>query len=380
MGGEWTVTYETFRDMGIAFAIALVLIYMLVVWEFGNFVLPAIVMAPIPLTLIGIIPGHWILGAEFTATSMIGFIALAGIIVRNSILLVDFARHAVGAGQDVMEAMINACQARTRPILITAFALLAGSSVILFDPIFQGMAISLMFGTIVATLLTLLVIPLGAISARKILEADAAGGHGPDSGNGNGEHWRRWVPGNRPRRGRGQEKAKRRTMTDPSGGPVLKMLGFLWLYLKSLAQSFIEGVMQSLRAIARLLLRLASSGSSGGPPGPGTGGGSGPGPGPEGAPPSSGGGGPGPSTGDVTAPKDQQEATRAPDADQPVRREEGTVAIPPVESSASHVAAPAETRPAQPLGQSARQSRLCVAARGLQAPALRHPKRRGRRM
>ena len=165
-GGEWTVTYETFRDMGIAFAIALILIYMLVVWEFGNFVLPGIIMAPIPLTLIGIIPGHWLMNAEFTATSMIGFIALAGIIVRNSILLVDFGRQAVDQGHDVREAMILSCQARTRPIVITAFALLAGSSVILFDPIFQGMAISLMFGTIVATLLTLLVIPLGCISRR----------------------------------------------------------------------------------------------------------------------------------------------------------------------------------------------------------------------
>jgi len=164
--GEWTVTYETFRDMGLAFAVALLLIYMLVVWEFGNFILPAIVMAPIPLTLIGIIPGHWIMDAEFTATSMIGFIALAGIIVRNSILLVDFSRQEVDKGVSVQEALIQACKARTRPILITAGALLGGSSVILFDPIFQGMAISLMFGGLVSTLLTLLIIPLGCISGR----------------------------------------------------------------------------------------------------------------------------------------------------------------------------------------------------------------------
>jgi len=164
--GEWTVTYETFRDMGGAFMVALVLIYMLVVWEFGNFVLPGIVMAPIPLTLIGIIPGHMIMNAEFTATSMIGFIALAGIIVRNSILLVDFAKQEVHRGLPVREAIILSCKARTRPILITAFALLLGSSVILFDPIFQGMAISLMFGGMVSTLLTLLVIPLGCISGR----------------------------------------------------------------------------------------------------------------------------------------------------------------------------------------------------------------------
>ncbi|CAA6808063.1 MAG: Acriflavin resistance protein [uncultured Thiotrichaceae bacterium] len=172
-GGEWTVTFETFRDMGIAFMAALVLIYMLIVAQFGNFVLPAVVMAPIPLTLIGIVPGHWLLGAEFSATSMIGFIALAGIIVRNSILLVDFSREAVmNKGMTVVEAVIHACEARTRPIAITAFALIGGSMVILDDPIFQGMAVSLIFGGLVSTLLTLLVIPLGCISAGKSLCAD----------------------------------------------------------------------------------------------------------------------------------------------------------------------------------------------------------------
>lgn len=164
--GEWTVTYETFRDMGMAFGVALILIYMLVVWEFGNFVLPAIIMAPIPLTLVGIIPGHWLLNAEFTATSMIGFIALAGIIVRNSILLVDYSIHRVVEGVSAIDALIEACQTRTRPIIITALALVAGSSVILFDPIFQGMAVSLLFGVLVSTILTLFVIPLGCISAR----------------------------------------------------------------------------------------------------------------------------------------------------------------------------------------------------------------------
>ncbi|BBP45203.1 multidrug transporter AcrB [Thiosulfatimonas sediminis] len=163
--GEWTVTYETFRDMGLAFGVALLIIYMLVVWEFKNFLIPLIVMAPIPLTLIGIIPGHWIMGAEFTATSMIGFIALAGIIVRNSILLVDFTRQEITHGHPITEAVIQACKARTRPIIITAAALVLGSSVILFDPIFQGMAISLMFGVVVATVLTLVVIPLGCVSA-----------------------------------------------------------------------------------------------------------------------------------------------------------------------------------------------------------------------
>jgi multidrug efflux pump subunit AcrB len=168
-GGEWTVTYETFRDMGLAFGVALILIYMLVVGEFGNFVTPAVIMAPIPLTLLGIVPGHWLLGADFTATSMIGFIALAGIIVRNSILLVDFSIEEVERGAGVTEAVINACKARTRPILITALALVAGSSVILTDPIFQGMAISLLFGVMVSTLLTLVVIPLGCVSAGRHL-------------------------------------------------------------------------------------------------------------------------------------------------------------------------------------------------------------------
>lgn len=163
--GEWTVTYETFRDMGIAFGMALVVIYMLVVWQFGNFIIPAVIMAPIPLTLLGIVPGHWLMGAEFTATSMIGWIALAGIIVRNSILLIDFMVQEYAKGVPFFDAVINSCSSRTRPILITAFALVGGSSVILSDPIFQGMAISLLFGVLVSTLLTLIVIPLGALSA-----------------------------------------------------------------------------------------------------------------------------------------------------------------------------------------------------------------------
>jgi len=168
--GEWTVTYETFRDMGAAFAVALVLIYMLVVGMFGNFLVPAIIMAPIPLTLLGIIPGHWVFNAQFTATSMIGFIALAGIIVRNSILLVDFAVEEVRKGVDVREAVLLSCKARTRPIIITALALMGGASVILTDPIFQGMAVSLLFGVLVSTLLTLIVIPLGCVSAGNSLQ------------------------------------------------------------------------------------------------------------------------------------------------------------------------------------------------------------------
>ena len=165
--GEWTVTYETFRDMGLAFMAALVLIYGLIVWEFKNFTLAGLIMAPIPLTLIGIVPGHWIMNAEFTATSMIGFIALAGIVVRNSILLVEFVKNEVAQGKDITNAVISAGQIRMRPILITALTLMAGAWMIVNDPIFQGMAVSLLFGAAVATVLTLVVIPLGCISAYK---------------------------------------------------------------------------------------------------------------------------------------------------------------------------------------------------------------------
>jgi multidrug efflux pump subunit AcrB len=167
--GEWVVTYETFRDMGLAFAVALVIIFGLLVLEFRNFILPAIIMAPIPLTLIGIIPGHWIMNAEFTATSMIGFIALAGIEVRNSILLVDFVKNEIHLGQDAMHAVANAGQIRMRPIWVTDLTMMAGASTILFDPIFQGMAISLLFGPVVATTLTLFVVPLGCTSVHKKL-------------------------------------------------------------------------------------------------------------------------------------------------------------------------------------------------------------------
>jgi hypothetical protein len=171
--GEWTVTYETFRDMGAAFMVALALIYFLVVIEFKNFRIPAVIMAPIPLTLLGIIPAHWLADAEFTATSMIGWIALAGIIVRNSILLVDFTIHEVQAGTSLEEAVVRACKTRTRPIIITALALVGGSSVILTDPIFQGMAISLAAGVIVSTVLTLDVIPPRTCKARESLYAVA---------------------------------------------------------------------------------------------------------------------------------------------------------------------------------------------------------------
>ncbi|MGD8783956.1 MAG: efflux RND transporter permease subunit [Thioalkalispiraceae bacterium] len=165
--GEWTVTYETFRDMGAAFMAALILIYGLIVWEFKNFTLAGLIMAPIPLTLIGIVPGHLIIGAEFTATSMIGFIALAGIIVRNSILLVEFVKQEVAKGKKIVDAVISAGQIRMRPILITAGTLMVGAAMLFSDPIFVGMAASLFFGTLVATVLTLVVIPLGCITVQK---------------------------------------------------------------------------------------------------------------------------------------------------------------------------------------------------------------------
>jgi multidrug efflux pump subunit AcrB len=166
-GGEWTVTYETFRDMGIAFMAAMLLIYGLIVVEFRDYALAGLIMAPIPLTLIGIIPGHWIMGAEFTATSMIGMIALGGIIVRVSILIVEFVKNEVAKGKPIREAAVDAAKTRFRPIMITSLTLMAGAMAILQDPIFNGMAVTLLFGTGVATLFTLIVIPMGCISAEK---------------------------------------------------------------------------------------------------------------------------------------------------------------------------------------------------------------------
>jgi multidrug efflux pump subunit AcrB len=157
--GEWEVTWVTFRDMGAAFMIALVGIYILVVAQFGSFKLPLVILTPVPLTFIGILGGHWLFGAPFSATSMIGFIALAGIIVRNSILLVDFIRHADISGRPFTDVLIEAGAIRFKPILLTALAAIIGAAVILTDPIFQGLAISLLFGLISSTLLTVLVIP-----------------------------------------------------------------------------------------------------------------------------------------------------------------------------------------------------------------------------
>jgi len=158
--GEWQVTYETFRDMGAAYGVGLILIYLLVVAQFKSYLTPLIIMAPIPLTIIGVMPGHALLGAQFTATSMIGMIALAGIIVRNSILLVDFIELQVAQGVDFKAAVVNSAAVRAQPIALTALAAMIGAFFILDDPIFNGLAISLIFGILVSTLLTLVVIPV----------------------------------------------------------------------------------------------------------------------------------------------------------------------------------------------------------------------------
>ncbi len=167
--GEWEITYVTFRDMGAAFAVAIVGIYILVVAQFGSFTLPLVILTPIPLTLIGIVLGHALFGAPFTATSMIGFIALAGIIVRNSILLVDFIRHGSGQGKTLRRILLEAGAVRFKPILLTALSAMIGAATILTDPIFQGLAISLLFGLASSTLLTVLVVP-----AIYVLLRDAA--------------------------------------------------------------------------------------------------------------------------------------------------------------------------------------------------------------
>lgn len=158
--GEWQVTFETFRDMGIAYGVGLILIYLLVVAQFRSYLVPIIIMAPIPLTIIGVMPGHALWGSQFTATSMIGMIALAGIIVRNSILLVDFINEQVRAGMPFEEAVIRSGAVRAKPIILTGLAAMLGAFFILDDPIFNGLALSLIFGILVSTVLTLVVIPV----------------------------------------------------------------------------------------------------------------------------------------------------------------------------------------------------------------------------
>jgi multidrug efflux pump subunit AcrB len=158
--GEWHITIEVFRDLGIAFAAVLILIYVLVVGWFQSFKTPLVIMAPIPLTLVGILPAHWLMGAFFTATSMIGFIAGAGIIVRNSIILVDFIQLRRAQGMSLEDAVVDAGAVRFRPMLLTAAAVVVGAGVILFDPIFQGLAISLMAGEVASTLLSRMAVPV----------------------------------------------------------------------------------------------------------------------------------------------------------------------------------------------------------------------------
>jgi multidrug efflux pump subunit AcrB len=167
--GEWQVTYETFRDMGAAYAVGLVLIYLLVVAQFRSYLTPLVIMAPIPLTLIGVMPGHALLGAQFTATSMIGMIALAGIIVRNSILLVDFIELQLHESVPFKQAVVNSAAVRAQPIALTALAAMLGAFFILDDPIFNGLAVALIFGIFVSTALTLVVIPVlyYAVYARR---------------------------------------------------------------------------------------------------------------------------------------------------------------------------------------------------------------------
>jgi multidrug efflux pump subunit AcrB len=173
--GEWQITYETFRDMGAAYGVGLILIYLLVVAQFKSYLTPLIIMAPIPLTIIGVMPGHALLNAQYTATSMIGMIALAGIIVRNSILLVDFIELETKRGVPFAEAVVQSAAVRAQPIALTGLAAMMGAFFILDDPIFNGLAISLIFGIAVSTLLTLVVIPvLYYATYRKRYEASAA--------------------------------------------------------------------------------------------------------------------------------------------------------------------------------------------------------------
>ncbi len=166
--GEWQITYETFRDMGIAYGVGMILIYLLLVAQFRSYRVPLIIMAPIPLTIIGVMPGHALLHAQFTATSMIGMIALAGIIVRNSILLVDFINLEVANGVPFQEAVIRSSAVRAKPIILTALAAMLGALFILDDPIFRGLAISLIFGIMVSTLLTLVFIPVLYYAAFRV--------------------------------------------------------------------------------------------------------------------------------------------------------------------------------------------------------------------
>jgi multidrug efflux pump subunit AcrB len=174
--GEWHITYEVFRDLGLAFAAVLILIYILVVGWFQSFKTPLTIMAAIPFSLVGILPAHGLMGAFFTATSMIGFIAGAGIVVRNSIILVDFIELRLKQGMSLADAVVDAGAVRFRPMMLTAAAVIVGSSVILFDPIFQGLAISLMAGEVASLLLSRMTVPiLYYLSERRRVEKKREG-------------------------------------------------------------------------------------------------------------------------------------------------------------------------------------------------------------
>lgn len=173
--GEWHITLEVFRDLGLAFCVVMVLIYMLMVGWFRDYVTPLVVMAAIPFSLIGILPAHWALGAFFTATSMIGFMAGAGIVVRNSIILVDFIELRISHGLPLAEAVVEAGAIRFRPMLLTALAVVIGASVILADPIFQGLAISLMFGEIASLLISRMAVPVLYFLVKKRRQPQPAG-------------------------------------------------------------------------------------------------------------------------------------------------------------------------------------------------------------
>ncbi len=261
--GEWTVTYETFRDMGLAFMAALVLIYGLIVWEFRNFALAGLIMSPIPLTLLGIVPGHLIMGAEFTATSMIGLIALGGIIVRQSILIVEFVKIEAAKGKSVTEAAVLGAEVRMRPILITSLTTAGGAWTLISDPIFQGMAVSIFFGAGVGTLMAVIVIPLGCISAKRqfylveTVDGDIALSEryaaletdDPYAG-------LRTLRGSAPP----PDEPPARPGTRTKRRPILLLL-WGWLVTAVLAMASLVGSL--LRLIGRVLGRLRQRGSSG---------------------------------------------------------------------------------------------------------------------
>jgi hypothetical protein len=248
--------------MGIAFMAALLLIYGLIVWEFRDFAIAGLIMSPIPLTLIGIIPGHLFMGAEFTATSMIGMIALGGIIVRQSILIVEFVKIEVARGKPVREAAVDGAEIRMRPILITSLTLMAGAWAIIDDPIFQGMAVSLLFGAGVATLMAVIVIPLGCLSltrrfyliesesGERMLSARYAEIEGGGSGGASGGH---------AGIARGASDAPRAGDTgarDRSPGGGLPVWMIVWSVLVAVVSALINGVIVLVRLAGVLIERM----------------------------------------------------------------------------------------------------------------------------